>query len=152
MEVNKSKVGYKKPPLESRFKPGVSGNPKGRPKRKPPSLVEIVSKTLTAPIEYHDKDSVKLAAPNEIALKRLIGEALKGNIKAAKQVLEARNHAYQYGDLGALRLQVRNWLPDHPGQTAEQKTRDRAQNRDVDPLEWWKPSTVTDKPSKSKKP
>ena len=79
--MSKSKVGYKKPPLGSRFKPGVSGNPKGRPKRKPPSLVEVISKTLTAPIEYHDKDSVKLAAPNEIALKRLIGEALKGNIK-----------------------------------------------------------------------
>lgn len=25
-------VGYKKPPIHSQFKPGVSGNPKGRPK------------------------------------------------------------------------------------------------------------------------
>ena len=25
-------VGYKKPPIHTRFKPGVSGNPKGRPK------------------------------------------------------------------------------------------------------------------------
>ena len=150
--MSDSKVGYKKPPLKSRFKPGVSGNLKGRPKRKPPSLVQIVSKTLTAPIEYHDKDSVKLASPNEIALKRLIGEALKGNIKAAKHVLEARNHAYRYGDLGALRLQVRNWLPDRPGQTAEQKTRDRSKSREVDSLQWWKSSTAPDKPSERKKP
>jgi len=27
------KVGYGQPPLESRFKPGQSGNPKGRPKQ-----------------------------------------------------------------------------------------------------------------------
>jgi hypothetical protein len=28
------KVGYKQPPRHSQFKPGVSGNPRGRPKRK----------------------------------------------------------------------------------------------------------------------
>jgi hypothetical protein len=27
------KVGYKKPPKSTRFKPGTSGNPKGRPKK-----------------------------------------------------------------------------------------------------------------------
>jgi hypothetical protein len=27
------KVGYKKPPKSTRFKPGLSGNPKGRPKK-----------------------------------------------------------------------------------------------------------------------
>src|SRR3954468_4797270 len=31
-EIGMSKVGYKKPPVESRFKPGRSGNPSGRPK------------------------------------------------------------------------------------------------------------------------
>jgi hypothetical protein len=27
-----SRVGYKRPPQHSKFKPGQSGNPKGRPK------------------------------------------------------------------------------------------------------------------------
>ena len=27
-------VGYKSPPRSTRYRPGVSGNPKGRPKRK----------------------------------------------------------------------------------------------------------------------
>ena len=32
-DTNKDyEVGYKKPPKEYQFKPGVSGNPKGRPK------------------------------------------------------------------------------------------------------------------------
>jgi hypothetical protein len=30
-EQEKSQVGYKKPPKESQFKPGESGNPKGPP-------------------------------------------------------------------------------------------------------------------------
>ena len=34
------KTGFKKPPREHQFKPGKSGNPSGRPKRKPPSSDE----------------------------------------------------------------------------------------------------------------
>jgi hypothetical protein len=30
--VPKYPIGYRKPPTETRFKPGTSGNPKGRPK------------------------------------------------------------------------------------------------------------------------
>jgi len=35
-------VGYGKPPKSRRFQPGVSGNPKGRPKRKPLALAETI--------------------------------------------------------------------------------------------------------------
>ena len=34
VKQGKSKVGYKKPPKEQRFKPGQSGNPKGPPVRR----------------------------------------------------------------------------------------------------------------------
>ena len=34
------KTGYKKPPKEHRFRKGVSGNPAGRPRRRPPSSDE----------------------------------------------------------------------------------------------------------------
>jgi hypothetical protein len=32
------RVGYGRPPLESRFKPNKSGNPKGRPRRHSPEF------------------------------------------------------------------------------------------------------------------
>lgn len=35
MTDNEYEIGYKKPPKKTRFKPGVSGNPKGRPPQKP---------------------------------------------------------------------------------------------------------------------
>jgi hypothetical protein len=41
-------IGYGKPPLSGRFRAGVSGNPKGRPKRKPTPLAEIIKTVLNA--------------------------------------------------------------------------------------------------------
>jgi hypothetical protein len=38
-------VGYGKPPTDTRFKPGQSGNPRGRPKKNP-SVAEIFAHEL----------------------------------------------------------------------------------------------------------
>ena len=45
-------IGYGKPPRSRRFQPGVSGNPKGRPKKKSSPLAETINKVLNAPIQY----------------------------------------------------------------------------------------------------
>jgi len=45
------KVGYGKPPNSGRFRPGVSGNPRGRPKRRPTPIAELINDALSAPIE-----------------------------------------------------------------------------------------------------
>src|SRR5262245_38858248 len=42
-------VGYARPPMASRFKPGKSGNPKGRP-RNSRNLKTIIQGALTAPV------------------------------------------------------------------------------------------------------
>lgn len=42
-------VGYKKPPMSTRFRPGQSGNPKGRPKKKE-SLHEIADRVFKEPV------------------------------------------------------------------------------------------------------
>lgn len=43
------RVGYKRPPRHSQFKPGKSGNPKGRPKRST-DTAEILRRVLTEKI------------------------------------------------------------------------------------------------------
>ena len=48
-KVANYKVGHKKPPPESRFKKGISGNPSGRPKRSS-SLDDFIMKELHRPV------------------------------------------------------------------------------------------------------
>jgi hypothetical protein len=132
-------VGYRKPPKNTRFKAGVSGNPKGRPKRSPVALTEIVGKVLNAPIEYRDRGQTKVASRLEVSLKLLVDRAVKGSIHDAGRILAARAHAQQFGGVGMERLIITDWLPDYPGQTADQKTREFATTGDASPLEWWQP-------------
>lgn len=131
-------VGYCSPPKSSRFKPGVSGNPKGRPKRKPVGLADTVREVLNAPMQYREQGRVKTATRHELSIKMLIERAVKGNVAAAELVLKARAQALQFGDLGVERLLIDDWLPDYPGQTADQKTQDFTATGDAKPQEWWK--------------
>ena len=130
-------VGYRRPPQGARFKPGVSGNPKGRPKRGPLGLAHTIREILSAPMQYREQGRVKTATRHELSLKMLIERAVKGNIAAAELVLKTRAQALRLGDLGVETLLIDGWLPDYPGQTAEQKTREFAATGDAKPQEWW---------------
>jgi Family of unknown function (DUF5681) len=133
-------VGYGKPPEKSGFKPGVSGNPKGRPKRAPSPLAEIVQTALEAPMNYRDKDITKVVTRHEVVLKLLVERAVMGDVAAAELVLKVRAHAQRYGETGIDRLLISDWLPDYPGQTAAQKMKDFARGADAEPVEWWQTS------------
>ena len=135
-------VGYRKPPKDTRFKPGVSGNPKGRPKREPVVLADEIREVLNAPIQYREQGRLKTATRHELNLKMLIDRAVKGSVAAAGLVLKARAQALRSGDLGIERLLIDDWLPDYPGQTADQKTQEFAVTGDAKPQEWWKTDDV----------
>jgi hypothetical protein len=51
------RVGYGRPPLETRFKPNQSGNPKGRPRR-PPSWRAVVETILEEKVEIRIGDRI----------------------------------------------------------------------------------------------
>jgi Family of unknown function (DUF5681) len=140
-------IGYKKPPMKSRFKRGVSGNPKGRPKHKPLVLADIIRRVSTGRAMYHEKGRVKRVTRLELFIKTIVDRAMKGDITSAEHVLKFRAHAQRFGDAGIDRLKITDWLPDYPGQTADEKTRDFAATGKADATDWWREPA---KDSKSK--
>jgi len=129
--MTKSDVGRGSPPKHSRFKPGTSGNPRGRPKRKPMVLGEIANNVFNTTVGYRDDGQLKKATRHEVSLKALVKHALSGNVAAAEALLKLRSQP-QAGDVGVQRIVVDNWLPDHPGQTGEQKSRQHMNEADLE--------------------
>src|ERR1700733_12823911 len=103
-------VGYGKPPKASRFRPGVSGNPKGRPKRKPIPFAEVVNQVLDAPIEYLERGRPKVTTRRELTLQKWVDLAIKGDIRAAEQILNIRAQAERDGEPGSETIRVSGWL------------------------------------------
>jgi hypothetical protein len=79
-------VGFARPPEESRFKPGQSGNPAGRPKGRP-SFHEILLEEIACLVKVQIGDQVMRVDKERALLRRLIDLSLQGDIKAARLVL-----------------------------------------------------------------
>jgi len=79
-------IGYKKPPRDSQFKPGYSGNKKGRPKEGKNTyiiLTEVLEQKISIKENGRDlKISKKLAM-----IMQLVNKAVKGDVKAINSLL-----------------------------------------------------------------
>jgi hypothetical protein len=82
----KEAVGYKQPPRRTQFKPGQSGNPKGRPK-KPATLPDIFSKELQTRVPIINNGKRKKVSLLEAIVKQHLNKAANGDSKAAAMVL-----------------------------------------------------------------
>src|SRR4051812_10472457 len=80
-------AGYGKPPKHFRFKPGQSGNPKGRPKGRIP-LARLLEKHLDAKMTVTIGGQQKTITRREALVIGFVGDALKGKDKVRKQVLD----------------------------------------------------------------
>lgn len=82
-------VGHGRPPIHSRFKPGRSGNPRGRPRGKKASedfAAEVLSRKIWVTAEGRRK-----RMPFEQAMMLKFSEkALKGDLKAAQMLLDLK--------------------------------------------------------------
>ena len=80
------KVGRGKPPKEHQFKPGQSGNPKGRPKGARGFKTDL-EEALDARISVtKNGKSVKISAQQAL-IARLMEKALKGDIRALAEII-----------------------------------------------------------------
>lgn len=81
-------VGYGKPPRGSRFQPGVSGNPKGRPKRRATSQ-ESFQKVLNLPVVISEGGRKRKISTQEALFRRMRRGALEGDARDRRAYLEA---------------------------------------------------------------
>ena len=62
-EESNDPIGYGRPPREHRFRPGQSGNPRGRPKGAQ-SLASQVQQAYTAPVIVHEGCACRKSYPD----------------------------------------------------------------------------------------
>jgi hypothetical protein len=143
-----SKSGSRNPPTHSRFKKGVSGNRKGRPKREALVLGDIISKVQNTLTAYREGGRTKRASRLELALKKLVNSALEGDARSAEELFKLRAKASKSSDARSQKIIVEDWIPDFEGQTGEQKTRAHARENEIDPTGFWEQagSSATDPP------
>jgi hypothetical protein len=79
-------VGYGRPPIESRFQPGQSGNPKGRQKRKR-NLRTEVREALDKTIALREGDRTRIVTKQAAMITMLINNTMKGDPKAWNSLL-----------------------------------------------------------------
>lgn len=86
-DKNKSyEVGYGNPPQNTRFKPGQSGNPKGKPKGAK-NLATIVDKAIKEKVVVSENGKRRSVTKLEVAVKQLVNKAAIGDPKAMTQLL-----------------------------------------------------------------
>lgn len=74
-------VGPGNPPVHSRFRPGQSGNPAGRP-RKERNLLKLIEIELDAEISVTENGEGQRITKREALAKRMVNSALQGDAKA----------------------------------------------------------------------
>lgn len=75
-------IGFRKPPKKSRFKPGQSGNPKGRPKGRKNFSTELLEE-LQELIAVKENGKRRTVSKQRVMLKSLTAKAMQGDARAA---------------------------------------------------------------------
>jgi hypothetical protein len=84
--MGRDKVGYGRPPKANQFKPGKSGNPKGRPKGSL-NLVSDLAAELGEPITVREDGRTRRISKQRALIKSLLAKGIQGDVRAAAAVL-----------------------------------------------------------------
>jgi Family of unknown function (DUF5681) len=80
-------VGYGRPPVERRFKPGQSGNPKGRPKNRK-DVAGMLKDILERPIKIRGGSGVRNITMLQAILEVTANKAVAGDARALGFVMQ----------------------------------------------------------------
>jgi hypothetical protein len=94
-------VGYGRPPESTRFKPGCSGNPRGRP-RKQKTTGALVQQALSRRMRIQENGRTTYLSAEEISLRQLANKAAKGDLKATKMLFDLKDRYQGSSGEGAI--------------------------------------------------
>ncbi len=101
-------VGYRRPPKSTQFKPGVSGNPKGKPKGSRP-VGALLQEIIRQKIAVNENGKTRRLPVLEIMLRRLANDAMRGEQRSIKFLLSLLEH---YSDSSQTTLQLGEMLAE----------------------------------------
>ncbi len=97
-------VGFGKPPKESQFRKGVSGNSRGRPKGSP-NFKTILARSLREKVMIiKDNGTRKVVTKFESAVQLLVNKAAPGDFRALHQLTPHANSAEQTVEISTKKL------------------------------------------------
>ena len=83
-----SAVGYGRPPVNRQFKPGQSGNPRGRPKGSK-NFPTMFAEAMSRPVTVRDKKGkIRTLSKQELMVEVMVNKALAGDPKAFAMVVQ----------------------------------------------------------------
>jgi hypothetical protein len=80
-------VGYGKPPRHTRFKPGRSGNPRGRPSGSK-NLSTLLNEALNEPVIVAENGGQRKISKRRAIIKQLVNQSAKADLRATKILLD----------------------------------------------------------------
>ena len=83
-----SAVGYQRPPVNRQFKPGQSGNPRGRPKGSK-NFPTMFAEAMSRPVTVRDKKGkIRTLSKQELMVEVMVNKAVAGDPKAFAAVVQ----------------------------------------------------------------
>lgn len=106
-------VGYKRPPVHSRFKPGQSGNPSGRAKGSQ-NLKTLFNKILKEQVSLREGVGVRQVSKAEALMRGLVIAALKGDTRSIGTLFRFAEQAGQFDEPSAPVTEIRRIIIEAP--------------------------------------
>jgi len=78
-------VGYRRPPVHSRFRKGQSGNPRGR-RARDKTMPEALRKALRGKVVVTENGERKKVSRIEVAARQLANKAVAGDLNAMRMI------------------------------------------------------------------